>query len=553
MQDLSKEITVYVISTGEPSTAECQRRLGNQDCLFQRDTIANVSPMFLAFQTMLDRCQTRYYVQVDSDMLLEPTAIRTLYEGIKGQGDKCAQYVCWLWDDDVERPIQGVKIYDHQVCSKYPYDNSISCEMTQNQRLSQDGYSIVAAPLTGMEHDGATWQRTACCLGTHFASQTPAMAFARWQRLLQKHRQLPWMGWIGEYPQRLEKSWLADPTNEIKKARYLGCISGMAGEIPTGEMDSRTPNQDYRRISAYVGEHSHGPRELTLYVNDKCNHRCTWCKRQVEGITGKGDLTLGMLTSVLNKYASIKSCCIAGYGEPLMHPGIGQIINELRSRNIYVGLITNGSLLSQKIEQVRGCGYISVSLNATDAESHKAVTQVDTWSAVLDGIRASKQAGIRTGISYVLHRSNLDTLPALMALLPTLGIDFCHVHNLLPHNGVNDPWWQQNVLRVNDPETIKALKSAKALPGSQYVESWPELIDPGNPPNRCQSPWVSIGIDASGMATYCRRIDPPSKESGGSLAPNAWMCHLRTSTIAQCVGDRESHPVCNGCFGSWRF
>ncbi len=83
---LLEHLTVYVISTGEDTYDECLEALQNQDCAFRVEHIRDVYPMSRAFQAMPDRCQTKYFVQVDADMVLHPHAIRSLYEAICHSG-----------------------------------------------------------------------------------------------------------------------------------------------------------------------------------------------------------------------------------------------------------------------------------------------------------------------------------------------------------------------------------------------------------------------------------------------------------------------------------
>jgi len=554
--DLTNEVTAFVISSGEPSTATCHKHLDQQDCTFTRQSISGVAPMWKAFQQMLDRCKTPYYVQVDADMLLEPWAIRELYETMKAREEAFSgvcQVVAWLWDDDVHRPIQGVKIYRHEIMQRYPYAESLSCEMGQNLKLKEDGFEIMGMQLGDQDLGGGQWRRTHRTFGTHYASQTPGMAFTRWQRLMQKHRALPWMGWLAQYPKKLEAEWIAHPDNEIARAKYLGCIAGMTGPIPTDELDSRLPNQDYRRLSAYVGEHSKGPSELTLYLTDRCNFKCGWCKRQKGGVPQSGNVTPTMLASALAKFPTIRSCCIAGFGEPLMHPGFGAIVETLVQRQIHVGVITNGSLVKAHLETLKKVSYVSVSLNSFDAKEHESVTSTKTWDTVLQNIVLLANAGVRVGVSYVLHKGNLNALPSMIGMAHILGARFAHIHNLLPHGGMEDPFFQKNVLRVGDKDVERAIEVARRLPEARLVESWPELVEFDEAPFRCMSPFVSIGMDGNGFLTFCRRVDPPSSEVGGIFWNNIWLTHTRSELLAHCTGDRQTHDACNGCFGSWRF
>jgi len=77
------DITVFIISTGEDTTAECEEALVNQNCTFTIKHIKDTYPMSRAFQRMPDECDTKYFVQVDSDMILKPYAVQALYNGIR--------------------------------------------------------------------------------------------------------------------------------------------------------------------------------------------------------------------------------------------------------------------------------------------------------------------------------------------------------------------------------------------------------------------------------------------------------------------------------------
>src|SRR3954449_6099230 len=79
----STDLTVFVITTGDEPLEDCHAALDAQTCEFERQEISAVYPMGAAFQAMPDRCTTKYFVQVDADMILAPEAIATLYEAIR--------------------------------------------------------------------------------------------------------------------------------------------------------------------------------------------------------------------------------------------------------------------------------------------------------------------------------------------------------------------------------------------------------------------------------------------------------------------------------------
>lgn len=79
---LLKDLTVFIISTDEETTDLATESLINQNCEFKIDYIQNIFPMYKAFQTMPSICKTKYFIQVDADMILEPFAIEYLYKQI---------------------------------------------------------------------------------------------------------------------------------------------------------------------------------------------------------------------------------------------------------------------------------------------------------------------------------------------------------------------------------------------------------------------------------------------------------------------------------------
>lgn len=77
------DITIFIISIGEDTTDECESALQEQDCTFKIKHIKDTYPMSAAFQRIPDECDTKYFIQVDSDMILRPHAVQALYDGIR--------------------------------------------------------------------------------------------------------------------------------------------------------------------------------------------------------------------------------------------------------------------------------------------------------------------------------------------------------------------------------------------------------------------------------------------------------------------------------------
>jgi glycosyltransferase involved in cell wall biosynthesis len=241
---MKETITIFVIDTNEPSVDECIELIRKQTYKnLELKRISNVFPMWRAFQRMLDECNTNFFVQVDADMLLTSTAVETLYKRIISQNNQVAISVGWLWDDDVERQILGVKIYNHNICVNFPYTNSLSCEMTQVDKMKKHGYTIDVMNMPSMKDD---------CLGLHFPSQNTEMAFRRWERNMIKFRKLKWMDWLSIYPSKIFQKMIEQPNDEITRAKLFGIMSGLSlNNITDTEADYSTKNENYERYEFF--------------------------------------------------------------------------------------------------------------------------------------------------------------------------------------------------------------------------------------------------------------------------------------------------------------
>src|SRR5215510_11745900 len=120
MDSASPQTTIFVTTIGdEINFSDCMEHLRAQTVTRPIEIIDRVSPMSAALQQMHERCRTRYYVQVDEDMLLFSDAVATL-EGLIRDAPADVALVCApLWDCDTGQSIHGLKIYDHDIVKRF--------------------------------------------------------------------------------------------------------------------------------------------------------------------------------------------------------------------------------------------------------------------------------------------------------------------------------------------------------------------------------------------------------------------------------------------------
>ncbi|HLX28335.1 MAG TPA: glycosyltransferase [Casimicrobiaceae bacterium] len=181
--ELGDEVTVFVSTVGTNSLPACLAHLAAQDCRFRLRMIENVAPMSAAFQAMLDGCETPHYVQVDEDMLLNPDAIRRLHASMKGAPGNVALVVAYLHDVHLDMPVQGVKIFRHDIVRRYPFADVQSCELDQIDRMRADGftYRVMASDEESGANESAAFPFR--ILGIHGGMHTPRSIYERFRTL----------------------------------------------------------------------------------------------------------------------------------------------------------------------------------------------------------------------------------------------------------------------------------------------------------------------------------------------------------------------------------
>ncbi|MGA2208189.1 MAG: adenosyl-hopene transferase HpnH [Acidimicrobiales bacterium] len=87
---------------------------------------------------------------------------------------------------------------------------------------------------------------------------------------------------------------------------------------------------------------------------------------------------------------------IAG-GEPLLHPDIGQIVEELVRRKIYVYLCTNAVLMERRLDRFQPSRYFSwvVHIDGLRERHDTAVAREGVFDQAVAAIRAAKGRGFR--------------------------------------------------------------------------------------------------------------------------------------------------------------
>lgn len=193
-----------------------------------------------------------------------------------------------------------------------------------------------------------------------------------------------------------------------------------------------------------------------LYVEPtvRCNLACRTCIRNVwdEPAGNMSDATFAAVTAGLRSFAATAaatrgrppSVFFGGFGEPLAHRGIVEMVAAVKALGCMVELITNGVLLTEKLSRrliAAGLDRLWVSLDGARPESYDDVRLGAALPEVLANVgRFSDSRPLRRprqpeiGIAFIAMRRNIADLPQLLSLGGRLGAVRFLVTNVLPYS-----------------------------------------------------------------------------------------------------------------------
>ncbi|MEB3198893.1 MAG: radical SAM protein [Synechococcaceae cyanobacterium] len=149
------------------------------------------------------------------------------------------------------------------------------------------------------------------------------------------------------------------------------------------------------------------PNLMSLAVNDGCNACCTHCSF-FEGVDDprRRPLELAQQLQLIRdaQELGVSVINLVG-GEPLLHPGLEELVAGIDKSLSTVLLFTNGWHLAERARGLRRAGLDSVyvSIDAADAAGHDARRGLEgLFDRALAGLEQARRCGLSVGLSATL-------------------------------------------------------------------------------------------------------------------------------------------------------
>lgn len=176
-----------------------------------------------------------------------------------------------------------------------------------------------------------------------------------------------------------------------------------------------------------------------------CNHRCAFCALDYMGYQPRRLDTAVMADRLAEMGArGVRSVMFAGEGEPLLHTGIGDMVEAAHRAGIRTSFTTNGVLLTEKFVErsLDKVSWVKVSCNAGTPATHAAIhgCPEGDFAAVVANLRravAAREAhgwGVRIGVQILLLPENAGEVETLARICrDEIGADYLVVKPYSQH------------------------------------------------------------------------------------------------------------------------
>lgn len=243
-----------------------------------------------------------------------------------------------------------------------------------------------------------------------------------------------------------------------------------------GLMPGATVHAELNGRGLQVRQTIHRLSKVYIEPTTHCNLACRTCVRNVwdEPMGQMSDATYARVMAGIQAFPLPQKVFFGGFGEPLFHPGIIEMVRQAKARGAFVELITNGTLLDENRSRqliAAGLDRLWVSLDGATPESYTDVrlgAALPTVIANVERFRSLRPTAMmptpEIGIVFVAMERNYHDLPDVLRLARKLGASHFMVSNVLPHT----------------PEMRREVLYAYAMSNDTFFPSprQPELVMP---------------------------------------------------------------------------
>ena len=168
-------------------------------------------------------------------------------------------------------------------------------------------------------------------------------------------------------------------------------------------------------------------------VTKQCNLKCLHCYAKATATAAPDELTPEQGLDLLRdlKDFGVPVVLFSG-GEPLMRPGLFDLIGQTVALGMRAVISTNGTLIdldmARRLKDL-GLSYVGISLDGTRETHDKFRGEPGAFAAAMQGVANCQEMGLKVGLRFTISRLNYLEVPAIFDLVQEHNIPrICFYH-----------------------------------------------------------------------------------------------------------------------------
>ncbi|MBF0518992.1 MAG: radical SAM protein [Nitrospirae bacterium] len=167
------------------------------------------------------------------------------------------------------------------------------------------------------------------------------------------------------------------------------------------------------------------PIFVGLYITNLCNLRCKYCFVNIDdrfNEPSRAGFNKDEVIKIVDELYEMGTRWIFLLGgEPLMHKDIGPIVKHITKKGILLHILTNGTLIKQKIDEIDTADSVCISIDGAEDSTDKMRGQ-GTFKRALSGVETALSRGMLVRVHAVLNKHSLTEMDALVEMAKEMKI-----------------------------------------------------------------------------------------------------------------------------------
>jgi radical SAM protein with 4Fe4S-binding SPASM domain len=289
------------------------------------------------------------------------------------------------------------------------------------------------------------------------------------------------------------------------------------------------------------------PISAMMEVTLNCNLRCSHCYNfdrttSPEWVTHRSPMSLDRKLMLLDELKDAGTLYLAFTGgEAFVSPELWPLVDRASALGFAITILSNGVKLDdpaviERLATIPQFQGLDVSVYGGTPETSDAFTGVPgAFDRMVAGLKAAKNAGIRTQLKFVLTAGNAGEVPQMLALADTLGLHYTLDATITPrHDGDEGA--------LHDRMSLDQLETLYRGPLAHLVG---QPMAPTGDLFACACSRSNVAVNAYGDVQPCIAVP----WFGGNIMEDSFANIWNRSDVFRAIRDYrlEDYPHCREC------